>query len=87
MDAGDTGKTEKAERWVALIHRQAESGLRVAAFCRTEGLTVSQFYWWRKRLGMAASSGTGLTCRCRWSCAGIWAAAGSCRFGAADVMA
>ncbi|MHB8248736.1 MAG: IS66 family insertion sequence element accessory protein TnpA [Acidithiobacillus sp.] len=44
MDAGDIGETEKAERWVALIRRQAESGLRVAAFCRAEGLTVSVLY-------------------------------------------
>ncbi|MBK7930885.1 MAG: transposase [Bryobacterales bacterium] len=38
-------------RWIRLIAEQGESGETVGAFCRDRGLTTSQFYTWRKRLG------------------------------------
>ena len=37
-------------RWRAIIRRQATEGSSVAGFCRREGLAVSTFHWWRRRL-------------------------------------
>lgn len=42
---------EVQSRWRGLIAEQSESGETVEAFCRERGLTTSQFYTWRKRLG------------------------------------
>jgi hypothetical protein len=37
-------------RWRAIIRRQRSGRLGVAGFCRQEGLALSTFHWWRRRL-------------------------------------
>jgi hypothetical protein len=37
-------------QWRRLIARQGDSGLSAAAFCRTEGLSLANFYRWRRRM-------------------------------------
>jgi len=39
--------------WQELIERQKRSGLKVAEFCRQEGVTAASLYVWRSRLGGA----------------------------------
>jgi len=38
------------DRWRDRLCRFATSGLTVAAFCRTEGVSPAGFYQWRKKL-------------------------------------
>jgi len=38
----------------AYVRRQAESGQTLAAFCRDEGLVLSSFQNWKKKLGEKA---------------------------------
>lgn len=45
---------ERQAQWHALLSRQAQSGLSVAAFCKREGIPPQTFYWWRARLGAPA---------------------------------
>ncbi|MFI4940619.1 MAG: IS66 family insertion sequence element accessory protein TnpA [Burkholderiales bacterium] len=40
----------KAQSWHDHIARQANSGKTIAAFCRDEGLSEGNFYFWRNRL-------------------------------------
>ena len=40
----------KAQSWHDQIARQANSGKTIAAFCRDEGLSEGNFYFWRNRL-------------------------------------
>ena len=42
--------------WRQRIHRQASSGLSMAAFCRREGLSARLFYAWRGRLKARSDS-------------------------------
>lgn len=42
-----------ADRWRELIERQGSSGLSVKAFCRREGVAVSTFFAWRRKLRAA----------------------------------
>jgi len=38
--------------WVARLVRYASSGATVVDFCRTEGVSSSNFYLWRSRLAV-----------------------------------
>ena len=38
------------EQWQNHVDCQKESGLSIAAYCQENGLAVSNFYGWRKRL-------------------------------------
>jgi hypothetical protein len=51
----------KHARWAACLRRFALSGLGVREFCRREGLSEPNFYFWRKRLSgsMATRAGAG----------------------------
>jgi hypothetical protein len=40
----------KARYWQNLIREAARSGLSIREFCRRGRVTISQFYWWQKRL-------------------------------------
>jgi len=40
-----------ASEWSALIERQAASGQSQRDFCETEGLAVSTFTYWKRKLG------------------------------------
>ena len=41
-----------ADQWHALFEQQKNSGLGIAAFCQQKNLTTSNFYTWRKKLGV-----------------------------------
>lgn len=41
---------EKARFWRKAIREAARSGVSIREFCRQRRLTVSQFYWWQRRL-------------------------------------
>lgn len=43
-----------ADRWRAIVRRQAGSGLSVAGFCRRSRLSQASFYAWRRKLRDAA---------------------------------
>jgi hypothetical protein len=47
---------EKARRWQNMIREAVRSGLSVREFCRRRKLTVSQFYWWQRRLKLQKTS-------------------------------
>src|SRR5271157_2525690 len=43
-------ETEKGRYWAKVIQEAARSGVSIREFCRQRQLTVSQFYWWQRRL-------------------------------------
>lgn len=43
--------SKKAALWRTRLRRYAGSGLSVARFCATEGVSESSFYYWQKKLG------------------------------------
>jgi hypothetical protein len=43
-------RLQREARWRAIIKRQRSGSAGVAGFCRREGLAVSTFHWWRRRL-------------------------------------
>ena len=43
-------RSQREARWRAIIKRQMSGGLGVPGFCRREGLALSTFHWWRRRL-------------------------------------
>jgi hypothetical protein len=47
----------KHQRWQRTIGEAARSGLSAREFCRRRKLTVSQFYWWQRRLKMNVRKG------------------------------
>jgi len=44
-----------AERWRELIRQQEGSGLSVARFCGQQGVAVSSFFFWRRKLKGSAA--------------------------------
>jgi hypothetical protein len=42
--------SDRSARWRGLLARQISSGLSVAAFCRREGVALSTFHWWKRKL-------------------------------------
>lgn len=45
-------KNEEKERyWRAVLQRQARSGVSIAKFCRSEGVSEPSFYSWKRALG------------------------------------
>jgi len=40
-----------AKEWSAFIHRQASSGQSQRDFCLSEGLSLSTFTYWKRKLG------------------------------------
>ena len=43
-------REERTSQWRELIEQQGSSGLSGAAFCRKQGINLSRFYHWRRRL-------------------------------------
>jgi len=41
---------DREVHWRGVLERQAESGLKVADFCRQESVSAPSFYFWRRRL-------------------------------------
>ena len=50
--------SDRSARWRGLLARQISSGLSVAAFCRREGVALSTFHWWRRKLAPAGGCGS-----------------------------
>jgi len=48
-----------ADQWAKLIEAQSTSGLSIAAFCQTHGLSANSFYRWRRRLADSAAPRSG----------------------------
>jgi len=44
------GKASKERYWRELVRRQRDRGETVARFCAREGVSVHQFYWWKRTL-------------------------------------
>ena len=44
---------DRAEGWQRLLREQEESDLSVRQFCAGKGLSLPQFYYWRRRLRTA----------------------------------
>lgn len=44
-------KAERLAKWERLVRDQAASGQSGRAFCRERGVSVAQFYQWRRRFG------------------------------------
>ena len=42
---------EKQRYWRSVLQRQAGSGMCIARFCRSEGVSEPSFYWWKRALG------------------------------------
>ena len=42
--------SDRSARWRGLLAGQISSGLSVAAFCRREGVALSTFHWWKRKL-------------------------------------
>ncbi len=40
---------EKERYWRAVLERQAGSGVSIAKFCRSEGVSEPSFYSWKRR--------------------------------------
>ena len=47
---GKVRDASKERYWRKLIRRQGESGETIARFCARQGVSVHQFYWWRRTL-------------------------------------
>lgn len=41
-------------QWAGLIRQRTESGLSVNAFCRSRGLSRSQYFYWQRKVREAA---------------------------------
>jgi hypothetical protein len=41
---------EKERYWRAVLQRQARSGVSIAKFCRSEGVSEPSFYSWKRRI-------------------------------------
>ena len=51
-------KNEEKERyWRAVLQRQARSGVSIAKFCRSEGVSEPSFYSWKRALGGSKAKG------------------------------
>ena len=50
--------SDRSARWRGLLARQISSGLSVAAFCRREGVALSTFHWWKRKLAPAGGCGS-----------------------------
>ena len=54
--AATPSRADLRQAWQQRLDRFASSGLSVAAFCRTEELSVQSFYYWKRRLTPALPS-------------------------------
>lgn len=54
----DSIVSDRSARWRGLLARHISSGSSVAAFCRREGVSLSTFDWWRRKLAPAGGCGS-----------------------------
>jgi len=47
---GKRPEVEKDRYWRNVIHEAARSGMSIREFCRQRQVTISQFYWWQRKL-------------------------------------
>jgi transposase-like protein len=43
--------TDRGKFWQGMVEAQAQSGMKIKAFCAEHGLSKTSFYWWRRELG------------------------------------
>lgn len=53
---GKRGVRRDEKQWIEILRRFEASGLGVTAFCKREGLALSSWQRWRRRLGSKASA-------------------------------
>ncbi|HEX7646300.1 MAG TPA: hypothetical protein VF450_02695 [Noviherbaspirillum sp.] len=51
-----TQAQQRQAHWRAVLERQKHSGLTAAAFCKSEGVALQTFYWWRAKLRHGTSA-------------------------------
>jgi transposase-like protein len=51
-----TSHAAKREAWRQRLARRGENRLSLAEFCRQEGVSVKNFYYWKRRLGERATA-------------------------------
>ena len=54
-----TSRQERREWWRRQLSRQQSANVSVTDFCRQLGVSVTTFYYWKKRIHDAPSSGPG----------------------------
>lgn len=59
MRTNQVKSQEQMEFWHLVIESYQASGLTVKDFCRQEGLSLSSYYLWRKKLANTGSSNRG----------------------------
>jgi len=47
------------EQWRAIVLARPGSGLSIAQYCKNQNICLTNFYAWRKRLGLAVNPKTG----------------------------
>src|SRR5260370_41405220 len=52
-----TSREERREWWRRQISRQQSPNLSVAEFCRQLGISVTTFYYWKRRVDEASPTG------------------------------
>lgn len=57
MTAANTGTRRSHSEWRSLLEAHAASGLTQTAFCRREGVALSTFQYWKRRLAADERSG------------------------------
>jgi transposase-like protein len=55
-----TSREERREWWRRQISRQQSANLSVAEFCRQLGISVTTFYYWKRRVEEAPGTAPGL---------------------------
>lgn len=50
MTVGPMPSAQRRAYWAALLGRQRASGLTISAFCRSEGVSLARFFYWKRRL-------------------------------------
>lgn len=55
----DVKKSNRADVWRERVVAQQASGQSIRAWCAEHGCHEHAFYWWRSRLGLSPTSGTG----------------------------
>lgn len=46
-----------ADRWKAILDAASRSGLSQSEFCRRQGISLAQYFWWKKKIGTRATTG------------------------------
>ncbi|MDL2214403.1 hypothetical protein LJB76_02435 [Clostridia bacterium OttesenSCG-928-O13] len=54
MDTRQLTYEVRMKHWAEVLRRRRESGQTIRGFCRTEGICEKTYYYWQKRIRLAA---------------------------------